>query len=465
MPLNKGKSDKAVSENIKTEIGAGKPQKQAVAIAMSEAGRSKKMADGGTLGDENPWLSKLRDMLKSKNAPIASEQNALDQINDLEKGPAVSTDTPKGYDAGGTPPTTLNPDDQEVQGDLPSPQEPDQQSKLAAVLQAMGMGAKQALSPLASVAAPAQAAGQAVASGIDSVNPLMNAGLGMASHMMNNQLAANQPSEASLPPVASAAPSAAPALRQAPVATPAKPSATDLMQKLTDGDGAKMSALLASLKDQDKRSSFAQALGVIGDTFGNMGMAKAGQRPEGFTTPQMLQGVNEASKKSQIENLTQSLASDPNSQTSKMAQQTLMQSMGIGPNDPRAKRIMQMPALAITQMMPQMTDAVKANVEKEKNLIEAKKTDVTQQLEREKIAVEEANSKRLAQTANVTASNDVLKDLSPANPMNWGVRGQAKDVIGTNMGSSGGAKPLTATNSMGHKIQSLDGGHTWQPVQ
>lgn len=37
MPLVKGSSKKSISKNIKKEMGAGKPQKQSVAIALNTA--------------------------------------------------------------------------------------------------------------------------------------------------------------------------------------------------------------------------------------------------------------------------------------------------------------------------------------------------------------------------------------------------------------------------------------------
>ena len=41
MPLKSGKSKAVIAANIKTEMKAGKPQAQAVAIALKSAGKSK----------------------------------------------------------------------------------------------------------------------------------------------------------------------------------------------------------------------------------------------------------------------------------------------------------------------------------------------------------------------------------------------------------------------------------------
>lgn len=51
MPLQKGSSREVISKNIKTEMAHGKPQKQAIAIAMRTAGVAKPKDMKSTLDD------------------------------------------------------------------------------------------------------------------------------------------------------------------------------------------------------------------------------------------------------------------------------------------------------------------------------------------------------------------------------------------------------------------------------
>ena len=46
MSLKKGRSKKVIGENIATEMKAGKPQDQAIAIAMNKAGKKKPKKKG-----------------------------------------------------------------------------------------------------------------------------------------------------------------------------------------------------------------------------------------------------------------------------------------------------------------------------------------------------------------------------------------------------------------------------------
>lgn len=46
MPLKKGSSRETISQNIKTEMAHGKGQKQAIAISLKAAGKSKYQGKG-----------------------------------------------------------------------------------------------------------------------------------------------------------------------------------------------------------------------------------------------------------------------------------------------------------------------------------------------------------------------------------------------------------------------------------
>lgn len=77
MPLMNSPSKKAMSKNIETEMKAGKPQKQSIAIAYSiqKKNKRKKMADGGET-QQNPKLE------ESKKQPTDSEKTRVEQFGD-----------------------------------------------------------------------------------------------------------------------------------------------------------------------------------------------------------------------------------------------------------------------------------------------------------------------------------------------------------------------------------------------
>jgi len=78
MPLIKSKSDRAFKKNIATEVKAGKPVKQAVAIAYSEKNAAKKKDGGGLYANIHAKQERIKHGSKehmrkpgSKGAPSA----------------------------------------------------------------------------------------------------------------------------------------------------------------------------------------------------------------------------------------------------------------------------------------------------------------------------------------------------------------------------------------------------------
>lgn len=94
MPLIKSKSDKAFKSNIKAEIAAGKPVKQAVAIAYSTK-RAAKKATGGSMSPydyDSDWDYKsATGQLKDENdeaedtGPVMSKAQKIKSDNFVKK--------------------------------------------------------------------------------------------------------------------------------------------------------------------------------------------------------------------------------------------------------------------------------------------------------------------------------------------------------------------------------------------
>lgn len=295
MPLSHGKSDKSVKKNIETEIKAGKPQDQAVAIALhtQDDAKKQKMAEGGYphvtfMENESPEEVKKTVHLDhmADGGPVMDPKDVIGlpgvpSPNVQPMNPIVAAGLPGVPALPGTQPTEaektamvmkalkdkkLKFDDGGVvdpsQLPQPLPADAPQPNRLQAVLQAIGMAGKQAIAPLglggASDMLADKAATVAQAPGIA---PIINAVTG------SNLPDASAPAPApTMPPVVPSAPPVVPQMTKPPMQSAPGTATPDPLAMLGKSDPT---ALAPGLQPQDRQALAAQ-LGTQQHSVGNL---------------------------------------------------------------------------------------------------------------------------------------------------------------------------------------------------
>lgn len=399
-----------------------------------------------------------------------TESSAADSIDPVV---TPSTDTAKGYDDGGP----VTPEDDSASVDP---------AKLAAVLRAMGMQQPQISggeTPVSNFGAPQGATPTVTAPTLPA--PQQSAplppGPGVISTPGGTPFDAPPvppPTPPVPPPTPPAQPPAAPAT---PANVPAKPDSSpaptqpgsgpvaNMLNTMTGGDPDKLQQVLGQLKDAQTRGQFAKALAVIGDTFGNVGLARAGREPQGFKGTALVDQNNKDTQANLVENIKTQLANDPNSQTSKFAQQAAANILGIKPGDPRAAGLAHAPAAVLSSQLPPLSESVKSQLDREAQTIQQQQFEQSKHMQAQQILQQQKDreaqlqlGKMSADTARehekTEAAGSALEHLSPFNPLNWGTLAGARQTIGGTVGGGQSATPPVQTVTLhGKQYSKING--------